>query len=230
MPGSTTPATVAPRIGARSFRAVSSFIKSVLYEKGSACWCKRMKNSLTTLCLVAALQVAPHLFAADSDVEIHCVAKKASEATKKASGEARMTRDMFGQPVLAVGGGTNKTNENWVYDVTIENKTFKELSGVEIKYTVFFKQEKQGSKEAPMQVHQNGTFTLPVLKPHEKQTFTTDSVELRKSNLVGEFHYANGGRIRAEDTLAGLAVRIYQNGQPWAEYANPSTLLKENWQ
>ena len=189
-----------------------------------------MKNFLTILCLVAAFQITPHLFASDSDVEIHCVAKKVSEDTKKASGETRMTKDMLGQPVLAVGGGTNKTKEFWVYDVTIENKTFKELTGVEIKYTIFFKQEKQGSKEAPAQVHQNGTFTLPALKPHEKQAFTTDSVELRKSNLVGEFHYANGGRIRAEDTLAGLAVRFIQNGQPLAEYANPSTLLKENWQ
>ncbi len=189
-----------------------------------------MKVTLTTLWLLAALPLAPHLFASDSDVEIHCVAKKVSEATKKASGEAHMTKDTFGQPILAVGGGTNKTNENWVYDVTIENKTFKELAGVEIKYTIFFKQEKQGTKEAPTQVHQNGTFSIPVLKPHAKQAFTTDSVELRKSNLVGEFHYANGGRIHAEDALAGLAVRIYQNGQLFAEYANPSTLLKEPWQ
>lgn len=189
-----------------------------------------MKVTSRTLCLVAAIQfAASHLFASNSDVEIHCVAKKVSEDTRKASGEARMTKDILGQPVLAVGGGTNKTKENWVYDVTIENKTFKELTGVEIKYTIFFKQEKQGTKEAPVQEHQNGTFTLPVLKPHEKQTFTTDSVELKKSNLVGEFHYANGGRMHAEDTLAGLAVRIYQSGQPLAEYANPSTLLKESW-
>jgi hypothetical protein len=187
-----------------------------------------MKVTLTILCLVAVLtSSAPRLFALNSDVEIHCVAKKVSEDTKKASGAARMTKDMYGQPTLAVGGGTNKTKENWVYDVTIENKTFKELAGVEIKYTIFFKQEKQGTKEPPAMQHQNGTFTFPVLKSHEKQAFTTDSVELKKSNLVGEFHYNNGGRMHAEDTLVGMAVRVSQNGQLLTEYANPSNLLTE---
>jgi hypothetical protein len=190
-----------------------------------------MKPTLTTICLVAALSfTAPDLFAASSDVEIHCVAKKVSEDTKKASAQARMGKDMFGQPTLLTGGGTNRAKENWVYDVTIENKTFKELAGLEVKYTIFFEQEQLGVKANPAPRHQNGTFNIPTLKAHEKGSFTTDSVELRKSNLVGNFHYANGAKLNAQDTLVGLAVRVYQNGQQLAEYANPSTLAKEKWE
>ena len=168
----------------------------------------------------------PAMKAADSDVEIHCVAKKVNEATKKAAQGSRVVVQE-GSVNIVPGGGTNRTRENWVYDVTIENKTFKDLAGLEVKYTIFFTQEKLGVKADPTPHHQNGTLNIPALKPHEKKAFSTDTVELDKANIVGEWHYTNGAKPGAHDTLVGLAVRISQNGQPFAAYANPSTLLRE---
>jgi hypothetical protein len=175
---------------------------------------------------VLVVLIAPALYGLSSDFDFRISAKMVDSATKKASGEAKMGTDMYGQPHLNVGGGTNRTKEDWVYDVTIENKTFHDLAGLEVKYTIFFKQEKQGSKAEPIQQHQNGTFQIPAIRAHDKQAFTTDSVELKKSNLVGAYHYTNGGRIKAEDMLVGMAIRIYQNGQQLAEWANPSGLLQ----
>jgi hypothetical protein len=43
----------------------------------------------------------------------------------------------------------------------------------------------------------------------------TDPVELSKSNLVGHWHYESGAKPNA------------QGGQLFAEFANPSTLLRE---
>jgi hypothetical protein len=34
----------------------------------------------------------------------------------------------------ASDGGASETKEHWVYDVTIENKTFKELTNLDLKY------------------------------------------------------------------------------------------------
>jgi hypothetical protein len=48
----------------------------------------------------------------------------------------------------ASDGGANETKEHWVYDVTIENKTFKELTNLDLKYVIFFKKEKLGVKAA----------------------------------------------------------------------------------
>jgi hypothetical protein len=171
----------------------------------------------------------PNIEAANSDVEIHCVAKKVNEQTRKAAQGSKVVVQE-GSVNIVAGGGTNRTKENWVYDLTIENKTFKELDGVEVKYAIFFNKEKLGVKAAPTAEHQNGTITIPVLKPHEKQSFSTDSIELDKANLVGEWHYVNGAKPGAHDTLVGLVVRIFQNGQPFAEYANPTTLLREKWE
>ena len=45
--------------------------------------------------------------AGNFDVEIHCFPKRVDQTVKKAS-----------------DGGANETKERWIYDATIENKTF----------------------------------------------------------------------------------------------------------
>jgi hypothetical protein len=71
---------------------------------------------------------------------------------------------------------------------------------------------------------------IDALMPHQKKTFTTNSVELNKSHLTGHWYYSGGERIKAEDTLTGIWVRVYQSGQVIGEYANPSFLSTEQWQ
>ena len=68
------------------------------------------------------------------------------------------------------------------------------------------------------------------LKSHEKKSFSTDPVELNKSNLIGAWIYTDGAKPNAQDKLAGFAVRVYQAGQLFAEFANPSTVLREKWE
>ena len=141
-----------------------------------------------------------------------------------------MGKDMYGQPALITGGGTNKKKEEWVYDVTIENKTFKDMANVEVKYLIFYKTEKLGVKADPTPATKAGAAPVGLLKAHEKKTITTDAVELKKANLVGEFHYASGAKINVQDTLTGVWVRVFQDGQQIGEYANPSNLTKEKWE
>jgi hypothetical protein len=149
-----------------------------------------------------------------SDVEIHCVPKKVDASANQNS----------------ASGSIMRAKERWSYDVTIENKTFKDLSGLEMKYVIFFKQEKLAVKDAATTRRQSGSVTIGLLKPHEKKSVTTNSVELDKTQLVGNYYYPDGGRQKAQDTLGGLWVRVYQNGQQLVEYANPSTLARERWE
>ena len=82
-------------------------------------------------------------------------------------------------------------------------------------------------KADPTKRQQNGSFSIDFLKPREKKSFSTNPIELNKSDLVGHWHYESGAKPNAQDTLVGLAVRVYQGGQQFAEFANPSTLLRE---
>lgn len=170
-----------------------------------------MKNAFVLVSALTALFVASDLLLAGSfDIEFHCAPRKLDENVKKSS-----------------DGGINTTKEHWVYEVTVENKTFKELANLDVKYAIFFKQERVGVKGPPTTRQQTGSFSISTLKPHEKKSFTTNAVELTKANVVGNWIYTSGAKIGSQDTLVGLAVRVFQNGQQFAEYANPSTLLKE---
>ena len=107
---------------------------------------------------VCAANVA---IAGNLDVDIHCVARRLDQSVKKAS-----------------DGGANETKEHWVYNVTIENRTFKELTNLDLKYVIFFRQEQLGVKAAATPRQQSGSFSIDSLKPHEKKSFSTNPVEL----------------------------------------------------
>jgi hypothetical protein len=176
-----------------------------------------MKTAFYSIAVLACLATGlgqTKVQAGNSDVEIHCVAKKLDEKVNQGSGE----------------GSFAVTKEHWIYEVTIENKTFKDLANLEVKYVIFFNKEQVGVKAAPTPRRQAGTAQLDSLKSHEKRSFTTDPVELDKANLVGNYYYASGAKTGAHDTLTGLGVRVMQAGQQFAEYANPSTLLREKWE
>jgi hypothetical protein len=169
-----------------------------------------MKTAYRFLVLLTAVWSTNVAIAGNFDVEIHCFPKRIDQSVRTAS-----------------DGGVNQTRERWFYDLTIENKTFKELTNVDLKYVIFFKQEQLGVKAAATPRQQSGSFSIDDLKPHEKKSFSTNPVELNKSNLVGHWHYESGAKPNAQDTLVGLAMRVYQGGQQFAEFANPSTLLRE---
>lgn len=147
-----------------------------------------------------------------SDLEIHILPKQVDQSGDHSS-----------------SGVTFHSSEHWTYDVTIENRSFKQMDGLEVRYVIFYKQEKLASREPPVMRRQKGNIDLGSLKSHEKRSVSTNSVELKKSNLSGDYYYPGNERQKAQDTLSGLWVRVYQNGQQIAEYANPSTLLKEKW-
>jgi len=157
-----------------------------------------MKTAYRFLFLLTAVWSTNVAIAGNFDVEIHCSPKRIDQSVKKAS-----------------DGGAN------------ENKTFKELTILDLKYVIFFTEERLGMKADPIKRQQNGSFNIDSLKSHEKKLFSTNPIQLNKSNLVGHWHYESGAKPNVQDTLVGLAVRVYQGGQQFAEFANPSTLLRE---
>jgi hypothetical protein len=152
--------------------------------------------------------------AAISDVDIRVTAKRVDASQPRNDGDGTRTI----------------AKEHWNYEVTVENKSFKPLNALEVRYAIFYKTEQLGSKEPAKQERQTGTFSISGLAPHERKNFTTNSVELNKSHLTGNWYYSGGQRIHAEDTLVGVWVRVYQSGEQIGEYANPTTLAKEQWQ
>ena len=158
--------------------------------------------------------------AADSDLNITCV-KKRFEAQPGGAGQIRSE-------------GSAKS-EQWGYSVTIENQGFKPLANLEVKYIIYYKHEQLGIKGPPKKETKTGTYTLAALNSLGKTSFDTHSVKLTKASLVGSFggytYFANGAKPTATDSLTGLWVRVYKDGNVFAEYAYPAGLTSsEQWQ
>lgn len=123
------------------------------------------------------------------------------------------------------------SSEQWAYNVTVENKSAKNHAGLEIKYILFASDVKPGVRAAPTLVRKNGSTTLDMIKSREKRSFTTEPMDLTKSQLTGGVTWGSGARPRSNETLEGIWVRIYKDGELLNETVRPQNLAtRQTWE
>jgi hypothetical protein len=134
------------------------------------------------------------------------------------------------------GGNTDrgvaaKNDETVHYELRLQNQTIGDLSKLNVEYVVFVQRQKLGEKlsDPPHIDRVSGSQAVDVLNNREPQSVVTTDFTLHKGSLGGGWTYNNGGRIKAEDSVAGVWVRISQDGQLIAEYANPSSVKSRGW-
>ena len=123
--------------------------------------------------------------------------------------------------------GVSLAKEEWVYDITIENKSFKDVQNVEIKYIIFEKPQNASdvAKTKHEMVRKQGEKTVPAIKNLEKITFATESIERSSIQLKPGYVWKSGsGKRQSKDAMSGLWIRIYVNGQQVTEFMDPTTL------
>ena len=124
------------------------------------------------------------------------------------------------------------TDEQWAYEVTVENRCFRDLENMEIQYIVFMKPVVPGQKMIAGHIklkRKSGSTPVALLKNCEKFSFVTESMRLKGSRLM-KGSYKNGANRWAKDDLKGLWMRLFLDGKQVAEYADPSALTgSEPW-
>jgi hypothetical protein len=170
----------------------------------------------STLCISSAL-------AGMGDFTFSAVEKRAGEGG---------TQDHKIHSGSGATGAIKTGKEEWGYAVTITNNGFKDIAGLEARYVVFVKREQLGEKKGGERVERApGSTTVESIKSHGKFEFLTTPVEMNKGILGGGWYYESGGKIKAEDKLCGLWLRLYQNGVQVAEFLRPTDLAsKQKWE
>jgi len=156
---------------------------------------------------------APALFAGLSDFDFTSEAKVQDRSVSNKSD--RQIRD-----------------ERWAYNVVVWNKSAKDYGKLEFRYIIFRKQAMAGSKSGGYKrVRSTGSVKASLeLKSHDKFTFTTDAVDLKKSQLQGGWTYANGAPPRTYDGLEGIWIRVFDGDKQVGEFVSPQGLdQKERW-
>lgn len=133
---------------------------------------------------------------------------------------------------LPNAGGQAKASEKVVYSLTLKNVAPNELTGLTVDYAFFIERQRLGeAKTDPVKVERTfASQKVEALSRQTPKTLTTAEITLNTENLVGTFHFKNGGRIRAVDSVTGVWVRVSQEGKIIGEYANPPTVTKRGWE
>lgn len=131
----------------------------------------------------------------------------------------------------ANNGVAAKNDETVHYELRLQNQTTADLATLNVEYIVFVQRQRLGEKmtDPPHIDRVTGSESVEVLNNREPKSVTTKDFTLHKGSLGGGYTYTNGGRLRAEDSVLGVWVRISQNGQMIAEYINPSSIKSRGW-
>lgn len=137
-----------------------------------------------------------------------------------------VTRKKLDEQRKREGGNQTVTTKEIAYKVTVQNKSFKEVKDVEVKYMVFYDDAKEASTEKAREASFTGRQSIPMLQGNQSETFDTNPLKLTTTELDGGWYYANGGGNRAKDRVIGVWFRAYSNGEMIGEYVNPTSLAK----
>jgi hypothetical protein len=134
-------------------------------------------------------------------------------------------------PGKADEGRGTKGSETFLYILTFQNQTLADISGLKIDYAIFVQRPKlKAPVTDPGPVDKiTGSGTIDILTNRTPQTISTSQFKLERKNLKPGFYYERGGRIKAEDSVVGVWVRVTQNGQLVGEYTNPPTVKNRGW-
>jgi len=133
------------------------------------------------------------------------------------------------------GGGGNNRNQNTTQKVskltqdefqfigTLENYSRKDVSDVQIEYTIYKRvsiRDKDGSDTTVEEI--DGTDTIRNLPPLGKGTFETEKILCEDSSESG----GNQARTSKRETILGMVVRLRADGKQFLEQSYPENFIE----
>jgi len=131
----------------------------------------------------------------------------------------------------AKGGTRLKSSQNWIGEVKVEYHAFKPSPELEARYIIFVKRQKIGQKQGEDEVEKvKGTATVAIT-PGAPTTFYTSEVALYQAHMAPGWVPREGGMQRAEDSVLGVWVKLFNGTTEVGEHVNPTTLAaKFHWE
>jgi len=137
----------------------------------------------------------------------------------------------------AVGAASTKDREHsasqkWVGEMAVKNRGFKPTLPIEARYILFVKRQELAQKLGSYYIEKvKGTIQIATLKPGEEVKNLTSSVELHHQQIEAGWHYVNGGVTKADDTIVGIWVKIFQGTNEVGEYMDyPNVKERFQWE
>jgi hypothetical protein len=126
---------------------------------------------------------------------------------------------------------TNVESTDIAYSVEVNSSSFKELTGVTVKYNIFYEVVRLGAKGESDVKLSAGSHTFPSLLTNRAVKFETEPIKLEKASLDAGWYFTNGASSKAKDRVVGVWFKAFDSaGKQIGEYANPpSVSTKQKW-
>jgi hypothetical protein len=141
--------------------------------------------------------------------------------------EFTVTRQKLDEQKEREGGNTTITTKEVRYKVTAQNRTFKTIPELKIKYMVFYEAPQPGSHETVEAFHK-GSEVITNFEGNRTSIFETKPFKLTTEQLDGGWVYTSGAKNKAKDRVVGIWIKAYSEDKLVGEYVNPSTLARKN--
>ena len=128
-------------------------------------------------------------------------------------------------------GNTNVESTDIAYSVEVNSSSFKELTGVTVKYNIFYEIVRVGAKGESDVKLSAGSHTFPSLLTNKAVKFETEPIKLAKASLDAGWFYTNGASAKASDRVVGVWFKAFDStGKQIGEYVNPASVTtKRKW-
>lgn len=144
--------------------------------------------------------------------------------------EIKATREKLGEDIFRKDGDTRVSKKEVLYNITIQSKTFKDLSKLTARYMIFYYDSDFGSSDKAEEKSKSGSENILFLKSNTSVTFKTEPLILTTEQLDNNVIWANGASSKSRDRVSGVWVRVFaEDGSLVGEYANPSSITKRIW-
>lgn len=138
-----------------------------------------------------------------------------------------VTRQKLDEQKEREGGNTTIITKEVRYKVTVQNRSFKTIPEIKIKYMIFYEAPQPGTKEVVEAFHK-GSETIMTLEGNDTTTFETKPFKLTSETLDGGWYYAGGASNKSKDRVAGIWIKAFADEKLVGEYVNPSSISKKN--
>lgn len=120
---------------------------------------------------------------------------------------------------------TTNIEEDWCYKITITNNSRADLGNLSIEYRVYYREDAiRKTKESHSVLHDDGKASIGLLAARDEVQLETNAIVLDVEQLKIGWKHRGTGKRRVEDSLEGIRLRIFSNGELLKEYASPTNL------
>jgi hypothetical protein len=126
---------------------------------------------------------------------------------------------------------TKNIEEEWCYKVSIANKSRADFNNLSVEYRVFFREDiiRKSNEQPPLQ-SDAGRISIGHLAARDEVQLVTNAIVLDVSQLKIGWKYRGTGKRRVEDSLEGIWLRIFSDGELVKEYPSPTDLpRRQSW-